>query len=122
MFAAQIQENAQFALDCSLNNLFDILGPNLKNLKKALTNAMKNDFLPYKKMKEIFEKQTSRDPVIWALATGRVWVLRLAFNCGLRKRDLDKDHWAVAFHKADKGMIMELLYILNCVDTEDIQG
>ena len=72
-------------------------------------------------MKEIFEKQTSRDPVIWALATGRVWVLRLAFKCGLRKRDLDKDHWAVAFHKADKGMIMELLYILQCVDTEDIQ-
>ena len=83
---------------------------------------MKNEFLSFKRMKEIFVKHTSRDPVIWALATGRIWVLRLAFNCGLRKRDLDKDHWAVAFHKADKGMIMELLYILQCVDTEDIQG
>jgi hypothetical protein len=39
-------------------------------------------------------------------------------NSGFRKRDFTKDHFAVAYHKADKGIIMELLYMLQCVDLQ----
>ena len=39
-------------------------------------------------------------------------------NSGFRKRDFTKDHFAVAYHNADKGIIMELLYMLQCVDLE----
>ena len=79
---------------------------------------MKKDFLPYQKMKEIFVETTGRDPITWGVGTGKLWVIRLAFNSGFRKRDFTKDHFAVAYHKADKGIIMELLYMLQCVDLE----
>ena len=67
-------------------------------------------------------KYTDRDPVIWAIATNNIWLLRLAFNSGLRKGDLNKDHWAVAFYKADKAMILELLFIIQHKDVYDVQG
>ena len=73
-------------------------------------------------MKEIFLKHTERDPADWSIATGKIWLLRLAFNSGLRKGDLNKDHWAVAFHKADRAMIMELLFIVQHKDIYDVQG
>ena len=80
---------------------------------------MEKDFLPYKEMEEIFLKNTERDPAIWAIATDKIWVLRLAFNSGLRKTDLSKDHWAVAFFKANRAMIVELLFIIQ---HKDVQG
>ena len=79
---------------------------------------MQKDFLPYHEMKAIFEKTTNRDPIAWSIATGKIWVLRLAFNLGMRKRDLTKDHLALAFYKAEQGMILEILYILQCVDQQ----
>ena len=44
--------------------------------------AMKKDFLPYKKMKDIFMEPTGRDPITWGVGTGKLWVIRLAFNSG----------------------------------------
>ena len=43
---------------------------------------MKKDFLPYQKMKEIFVETTGRDPITWGVGTGKLWVIRLAFNSG----------------------------------------
>ena len=57
-------------------------GPSLSKLKKSLEMAMKKDFLPYKKMKDIFMETTGRDPITWGVATGKLWVIRLAFNSG----------------------------------------
>ena len=88
----------------------------------ALKKAMHTDFLPYKEMEKIFLIHTERDPVIWAIATNSIWLLRLAFNSGLRKADLNKDHWAVAFYKADRAMILEMLFIIQHKDVYDVQG